>query len=108
MQLWVRLAVYENNVTCVLALTLAHCHPVDCGVRRIIGTSASTMHVIALTFFLCSVKASAAAATLRAEVAELAKKADLIQVLLGNSIPVSMQSLDTEEQVCTPVCGDRA
>jgi len=108
MQPWVRLAPYMKNVTCVLASTLAHCNPVDSGVRTIVSTSASALYVIAPTVFLCSVKASAAAATLRAEVAELAKKADLIQVLLGNSIPVSMQSLDTEEQVCTPVCGDRA
>ena len=47
----------------------------------------------------CSVKASAAAAAIRAEVAELARKADLIQVLLSNSVPVSMQSLETEAQV---------
>ncbi len=47
----------------------------------------------------CSVKASAAAASIRTEVAELARKADLMQVLLSNSIPVSMHSLESTEQV---------
>ena len=44
-------------------------------------------------------KTTAAAATIRAEVAELARRADLIQVLLSNSVPVGMQSLETTEQV---------
>ena len=47
----------------------------------------------------CSVKASAAVSTLRARLAELSRKADLIQLLLGNSVPVNMQSLASEEQV---------
>ena len=47
----------------------------------------------------CSVKASAAVSTLRARLAELSKKADLIQLLLGNCVPVNMQSLASEEQV---------
>ena len=47
----------------------------------------------------CSVKASAAVSTLRTRLAELSKKADLIQLLLGSSAPVNMQSLASEEQV---------
>ena len=50
----------------------------------------------------CSVKASAALSTLRARLAELSRKADLIQLLLGNSVPVNMQSLASEEQVTSP------
>ena len=48
---------------------------------------------------LCSVKTTAAATSIRAEVAELARRADLIQVLLSNAVPVSMQSLETTAQV---------
>ena len=44
-------------------------------------------------------KASAAVSTLTARLAELSSKADLIQLLLGNSVPVNMQSLASEEQV---------
>lgn len=47
-------------------------------------------------------KASAATTSLRAQISELAKKADLIQVLLGNSVPVNMQCLATEDQVQPP------
>lgn len=47
----------------------------------------------------CSVRASAAVSMLRARLAELSRKADLIQLLLGNSVPVNMQSLASEEQV---------
>ncbi|CAL5220409.1 g2420 [Coccomyxa viridis] len=46
-----------------------------------------------------SVKTTAAATSIRAEVAELARRADLIQVLLSNAVPVSMQSLETTAQV---------
>ncbi len=51
----------------------------------------------------CSVKTTAAAATIRAEIAELARKADLIQVLLSNSVPVSMQSLESTQKVNLPL-----
>ena len=46
-----------------------------------------------------SAKASMAAAALRARVAELARKADLAQTLLGNLVPVSMRDLATTRKV---------
>ena len=62
-------------------------------------------------FFLAwgwySAKASTAAAALRARVAELARKADLAQTLLGNLVPVSMRDLATTHKVedtCHPFC----
>jgi hypothetical protein len=46
-----------------------------------------------------SAKASTAATALRARVAELARKADLAQTLLGNLVPVSMRDLASTPRV---------
>ena len=46
-----------------------------------------------------SMRASAAMSTLRARLDELSNNVDLIHLLLGNSVPVNMQSLASAEQV---------
>ena len=57
------------------------------------------LHLMCGGGWASSAKASTAAAALRARVAELARKADLAQTLLGNLVPVSMRDLATTRRV---------